>query len=1220
MLGLLFLVAGLPSAASAGPTRIFLPILAPEARSIDPPAFDPPRGYVEAPFVLRLSVPAGTAIRYTIDGSAPTPEQGRPYTGPIPIAGTTILRAIAYRPGSRLPPSPVATHSYLFGEQVLRQPEDPPGFPAQWGVPPLLGELGPIRADYGMDPEVTGDPRYAAGLRSDLASLPSLSLAMDREDLFGAERGIYVHATEEGHAWERPVSVEWIDPEGRPGFQVDAGIRIAGVASRHHQYTLKHSFSLRFRGRYGAKRLEAPIFPGSSVERFDSLRLRAGFNDSFAYVPDRAQYLRDAWGRASQRAMGWTAPRGRFVQLYLDGLYWGLYELTEEPTAAWAADYEGGREADYDVVKANARGEEGVEDGSRAAYERLIGIGGLEDPARYDQVAGLLDLPQHADYMLLNLYGVNLDWPLTNWRAFRNRVTGGGFRFVIWDYETSLDLLAPAHDRFDAERARDISRSAGVDGLQDRLMKSAEYRMLFADRARRQLLDDGALSARAASDRYRGLVAQIERAMVLESARWGDMPPGALARRDAGRLWADYEARNGPGHPQTRDEEWRAEQRRLMTEVFPRRDLELLWQLCDRVLYPPLAAPELDPPAGAVGPALRLLLRPGAGGCPGARRDGTIYFTTDGSDPRLPGSGDPNEPWTGQVSHKAQRYAGPVRLEGYARVKARMALPSGGRLIWSALTEAHYGQPRLTIGEILYHPAPGGAEFLEIVNQERIPVDLSSFRTEGVTHTFPAGSILPPGGRLVLSGDPEDFALRYPDVALAGVYAGKLANGGERLRLLDAGGQPLIDLRYDDEGFWPLSPDGRGHSLVPAEPAGEAFGPSDPRAWRASSQTGGSPGRPDPPPPWPPVRIHEVLAHAPPPLEDAVELYNPGPDIADLSGWFLGDEPNDPRAFRIPDGTLLLPGRYLVLYGRDLRVGLPGSSEGERGEESGPRSSSVALGSGLSLPATGGRLYLVSADRAGRRTGFMQGFEYPPTEPGLSVGRLELTRGPVVSVLERPTFGVDAPESVEAFRGGSGAPNAPPLLGPVVINEIMYHPAGRSEEFVELMSLADEPVSLHESGAPETAWRFSDGIDFEFPPGAEIPPGGLALVVPIEPELYRALRALPAGLPIFGPYDGKLDNAGEILELARPFWRGEEEGVDPASDAEVYVSVDRIDYGDDAPWPEPADGDGPSLERRDPLRFGDDPEAWQAISAGGSPGRANTLPRYLWLPLLSNRR
>jgi hypothetical protein len=342
------------------------------------------------------------------------------------------------------------------------------------------------------------------------------------------------------------------------------------------------------------------------------------------------------------------------------------------------------------------------------------------------------------------------------------------------------------------------------------------------------------------------------------------------------------------------------------------------------------------------------------------------------------------------------------------------------------------------------------------------------------------------------------------------------------------------------------------------------------------------------------VRVNELLAHAPPPWEDAVELYNPGPDLADLSGWFLGADPFDPQAYRIPDGTLLLPGRYTVFYARDLRLG---------------------------LPATGGRLYLASADRSGRPTGLLQGFDYEAAEAGLSIGRLEMAQGPSSARLLAPSFGVDAPPSVEAFRSGSGAPNTAPRLGPVLISEIMYHPAADGgAEFVELQSLASEPIVLHETGRPETAWRFTAGIDFVFPEAAVMPAGGRALLVPIEPELFRTLRALPADLPIFGPYEGRLSNGGETLTLARPFERAEDEGRDPGADAGVFVTVDRVRYSDASPWPEAADGGGPSLERRDPVRHGDEPEAWLALAAGGTPGRANTAPSAIWLPLLSNRR
>jgi hypothetical protein len=1193
-----------------GPTRIFLPILRPPERAIDPPIFSVERGFRAAPFPLRLSAPAGTSIRYTTDGSAPAPGKGEPYTGPIVISGSTVVRALAYRPGSRLPASPVATHSYLFLGQVPRQPEWPAGFPATWGRPPLLGELGPIIADYGMDPEIAADPRYRDAMRAGLESLPSLSIAASVEDLFGNAEGIYANATGRGVEWERPVSVEMIQPDGRSAFQADAGIRIAGVASRHHQFTLKHSLSLRFRSRYGGARLDYPLFPGSSVESFDTLRLRAGFNDSFLYLPWRAQYIRDAWGRASQRDMGWASAQGRFVHLYLDGLYWGVYELAEEPTAAWAADHLGGREADYDVVESNARGESGVEDGTRSAYERLIAIENLADPNRYRELRALLDLPQHIDYLLLNMYGVNLDWPHTNWRAARNRVTGGGFQFLVWDYETSLDLLAPGHANYDPTRAEDISRSAGVDGLHDRLMRNAEYRMAFADRVRKHLLGDGALTAGAASARYRRLAEDLDAAMVLESARWGDGPVGSLARRDGGSLWSEFWQRFGAGHPQSRDEEWRVERDRLLQDFFPRRDLALLWQLCDRVLYPPIAAPDLDPPGGVPQPALRLVMRPGQGGCPGARRDGQIYYSLDGIDPREADSGQPSQPWTGRISHKAIAYKGPIRLTGYSQVMARTAVLDGGQLRWSALTSATFGSPALAFTELMYHPPIAEAEFLEISNLERLAVDLSGFSTRGITFTFPAGTRLAANDRLVLVRDPEAFARQHPGVAIGGVYGGRLDDAGERLRLLGPGGEPVIDLTYDNDGFWPLSADGRGHSLVPWQ-AGAATG--EPEAWRASALPDGSPGRPDPQPNWRPVRINEVLAHAAPPLEDAIELYNPGPELAQISGWFLGDDPDDPRAFRIPEGTLIGPEAYMVFYARDLKVGVPGRISLAGGP---------AIGKGLRLPARGGRVYLASADLGGKPTGYLRGFEFGAADVGVSFGRVPGAAAPETAALEATSLGADDADSLEAFRNGAGAPNAPPRVGPVVIDEIMYHPDPRGTEFVEVHNISTESVLLHEAGKPGSAWRFTEGIGYTFPAGASLPPGARALVVPIDPILFRAQVFVPQEVEIFGPYAGRLSNGGERLTLSRPFEAVEVE-VDPAGEASAdptSVVVDRIDYRDSEPWPLAADGLGASLERRASDRYGNDPSNWLALATGGTPGRALTRTRQVFLPFVTVRR
>jgi len=1226
LIGLAAALVGRPAGTAGAPPdvegghRVYLPLLAPEPRSVAAPRFGVARGLYDRPFMLPLACDtAGAVIRYTTDGSAPGPDRGRVYAAPFAVSTTTVVRAAAFKPG--LAPSEVATHSFIFPAAVAGQPDAPPGLPATWGTPPDDPAGGPVPADYGMDPEVAGDPRYRDELAAGLRALPSLSLAMAPDDLFGADRGLYLHPDERGDAWERPVSAELVRTDGVPGFQVDAGIRVAGFASRKHRHTPKKSLSLRFRSAYGPARLHYPLFPGG-VTAFDTLRLRAGFNDSFPYLPWRGQYIRDQWGRDTQRAMGWTAARGVFVHLYLNGLYWGVYNLTEEPTAAFAADHLGGRASDYDVIESSARGGTGVEDGDRVAYDRLVGLTGLDDPSRYAEAAALLNIPQHIDYMLVQMFGANLDWPLTNWRAARNRAAGGGFQFFVWDYEVALDLLMPGHGLHNPGNNDDISTTAGVDGLHGRLVANAEYRLAFADRVRRHFFDEGALSAARAGDRYAALAAALDQAIVAESARWGDGPVGPYAVINGWRPWHDFWRLFGEGHPQTRDDEWAPERDRLLGAYFPNRTATVLGQLCARGLYPPVAAPAFDSSLTADGAGAKLTMVPAADGCPGARRDGTIFYTLDGADPRRPGSGDPTLPWSGDVAPQARAYRVPLSLSGYRRVKARLAVQEGGRWVWGALTETAFGRPPLAITEIMYHPAQADAEFLEITNIGAASVDLGGMSTEGVTITFPPGTALEPGGRLVLVQDALAFQRAYGDEPIGGVYDGRLANEGETVALRDALGRPVAGVTYDDAGFWPLSPDGEGYSLVPIDPA-RAGG--DPESWRASARLGGSPGLDDPDPPYERVLIHEVLAHSPAPLEDAIELYNPGPRPADIGGWFLSDDRDDLRKFRVPDGTVIAPGGYAVFYEHALRLGVPAAREVVAGapsldsppasppSDSPPASRSpLGFGSGFALSAEGDGAYLGSADRRGLMTGYIHGLEFGAADPGAPFGRFVTRAGPDFVAVAAPTFGVDAPASVEAFRLGRGAPNAPPRVGPVVLSEIMYHPRAGGDEFIEIHNIAGAAVPLGDADAPANAWRFTAGVDFAFPAGAEIAAGGRALVVGADPAKFRRARRVPAGVPVFGPYTGQLDNGGETLALARP---------GPPDDGAIpLVEVDRVRFDDAAPWREAADGGGPSLERIDEAAFGNDPDNWAALRPGGTPGEANAAPRSVFLPVVVSRR
>lgn len=267
---------------------------------------------------------------------------------------------------------------------------------------------------------------------------------------------------------------------------------------------------------------------------------------------------------------------------------------------------------------------------------------------------------------------------------------------------------------------------------------------------------------------------------------------------------------------------------------------------------------------------------------------GTVYYTTDGSDPRSPG---------GAVSSKATAYSSPVVIEKTAQVVAR----SFNGSLWSALPTtatfniARYASP-LRITEIMYHPAGDAAairdeyEFIELKNTGTTPLDLSGFNFEGIDFTFPAQTTVAPGAFLVLARNPTAFARRYPGVSYHGIFWGKLSDGGEKVRLRNSDGNTIISVEYDDDPPWPLSPDGFGYSLVLGDTTGE---PDNPESWRASAALHGSPGGDDPEPAYGyGLVINEVLAHSDPPYEDAVELYNPTGNSIDIGGWYLSDDFN----------------------------------------------------------------------------------------------------------------------------------------------------------------------------------------------------------------------------------------------------------------------------------------------------------------------------------------
>lgn len=583
--------------------------------------FNYERGFHDAPFDLEISTEAvGAVIRYTTDGSAPSAMRGMDYTGPISISSTSCVRAVAVKPGWLS--SRVNTQTYVFLDQVLEQPQKPAGFPNKWG---------PATADYAMDPDIVNHPGYRSRLLEDLHARATMSLVMDLDDLFDPDTGVYANSnlnSPGGVAWERPGSIEYIDPQG-PGFQVNCGVRVVGGWGAKPEYK-KHSFRLLFKQAYGPTKLRYPLFGPEAADEFDTVTLRANFNDCWVAGGSSSQYIRDEYCRRLQMALGQRAGLGIFVHLYVNGLYWGLYNPTERPAASFAAAYFGGRKEDWDAYNSGrTTGESSMSSwsglmaavqqrlGSFADYQRIQGLN--PDGTPNHAFMPWLDMDNYIDYLVMNFYTGNRDWPGHNWYAAFNRVNPTGFKCFSWDAEHVMGL---GFSNGLNENATVVSGS--ICEPYTKLRSNSEFKLRFGDRAHRAIFNGGPCYVDPENSQWDPLHPELNRPAALY-AELADSVEGGIIGESA--RWGDV--RGGRAYTLT---DWNQQRDWILRTFMPQRTDIFLEQLRKAGLYP-----EIDAPVFHVGRV------PRHGGY-ATRHDnlimiapsGDIYYTLDGTDPRVP--------------------------------------------------------------------------------------------------------------------------------------------------------------------------------------------------------------------------------------------------------------------------------------------------------------------------------------------------------------------------------------------------------------------------------------------------------------------------------------------------------------------------------------------------------------------------------------------------------
>ena len=589
------------------------------------PVFSVPGGFHDAGFALTISTPTpGATIRYTLDGSEPNP--GLLYNGPITIAQDRVVRARAVLAGAM--PSPTITHTYLLNETAAKR-----------SLPALCLTGDPTLTFYG--PNTAGGPALGEGI----FAIKGGTFTGDVWTANG-DPAAFHYPMLRGRASEKPAALEYF-PLAGAALRTDFGLRISGSSWSRPRYRLtdvattrfnpgdptqKPSFNLFFRSEWGGRPLDYPFFGDSPVTRFRDVRVRAGKNDI------TNPFIKDELIRRLFIGMGQQGSVGTFNTVYVNGVFKGYYNLCERLREGFMQEHHQSSEA-WDVQQVNE-----FSSGDPINWNKMIAYlrsANLANPAAYQQVHDYLDVDNFIDYLLVNAFAGMWDWPNNNWVAARERSASGRWRFYVWDAEGGFGASSrtTAYNTFTSDLIiadAQTTTSRYIPALYTLLQVSPEFRLRFADRAQKHFFNGGSMVKTNMQSVYLNLRNTINPIM--------QETIGATVNEEFYIVW-------------------------LVSDI---RRNNFFTQLTGQSLWSATLAPGFSHYGGTITPGLSLTLSNPNG-------SGTIYYTTNGADPRAAG---------GAIA--GQAYSGAIPINVTTTVNARVCSLAG---VWSPIIEARFVVP-----------------------------------------------------------------------------------------------------------------------------------------------------------------------------------------------------------------------------------------------------------------------------------------------------------------------------------------------------------------------------------------------------------------------------------------------------------------------------------------------------------------------------------------------
>lgn len=394
------------------------------------------------PFTYYVSFPASSILKYTTDGTTPTYGNGTEAVditvengmavASFSVNKTKVIRFRLFEEGKL--PSGVVTRSFIYKEY-----------------------------DF---------------------NAPVISIVTDPENLYSTEYGIFVKGPNglDGNGqtdlcnwnrdWDRPVNFEYLDADGNVLVNQESDMCPSGRYSRAFS---PHPFKMKAKKKYdGQKTYEFTPFQEKPYNRYRTLKFRNSSTD--ASTRDEDAFLHEILIRS-----GLNIDCQCYVPVhhYINGKYMGTINLREPSNEVYVQARTGYDEDEIDMFKIDhklSKGGYSLMAGTRDSYDMLFSLSAMASvDSIYDKVCRILDVEEFANYMAVQMYVNNADWPRNNIKAYRPRTEEGRFRFILFDVDYVFGQTGNPFRIFDEETRSDLVP------IFDNLLKNNRFKKLFID-------------------------------------------------------------------------------------------------------------------------------------------------------------------------------------------------------------------------------------------------------------------------------------------------------------------------------------------------------------------------------------------------------------------------------------------------------------------------------------------------------------------------------------------------------------------------------------------------------------------------------------------------------------------------------------------------------------------------------------------------------------------